>query len=111
MGPVENAERGRRDSHTAPWECPWVLECGVVGRVAAALRRRRGRRDAVRGVLESASAGAGVRLPLDDVLRLRVGVQAATGFAYTAPLLQRCPERPGAVAAAADAAAPAVPRG
>jgi len=59
----------------------------------------------------AAAAGAGVRLPVEDVLPLAVAVQASTGFTRAGPLLERCRARLGAVPAAPDAAETAVPRG
>jgi len=53
MSPVEDAERGRDGTRTDPWVDR--VPCGRVGRVAGALLRRLGQRDAVSGALDSAS--------------------------------------------------------
>lgn len=62
--------------------CVTEAVCAQVERLSVGLRAR----------AYAAAEGAGVRLPVDDVLPLAVGVQAATGFRHAGPLLERCRE-------------------
>lgn len=82
------------------------------GCVAAAVRAQVERLSVgLRARAYAAAADAGVRLPVDDVLPLAVGVQAASGFTHAASLLEHCRERLGAVASGPHAGAAGVRAG